>query len=189
MSLNFGIYLCYLKALMKEGGGDDNLAIAWRYPGQELQVIPAKYSRITNPSTCLDSNCGANLKTWTGIAGKTVNDLIIGTNDFENTPNNTDRLRSLLEIVQDQGENYGIRMTGWLVPPVSGIYLFWIASDDASELWLSKDDDPATRDLVCNCTSSVGYRDYNGEQRSAQIQFVAGQAYYFEVRKHFSSDV
>jgi len=145
-------------------------------------VIPAKHSRITNPSICLDSDCGANLETWTGISGNTIVDLMVGTNDFANTPNRTERLSSLLEIVADQGDNYGIRMTGWLLPPASGSYLFWIASDDAGELWLSTDDDPANKGVICNCSSSVGYRDWNvfAEQRS-EIELVAGQAYYFEV--------
>jgi hypothetical protein len=29
---------------MKEGSGFDNFAIAWKYLGQELEVIPARYS-------------------------------------------------------------------------------------------------------------------------------------------------
>jgi hypothetical protein len=36
---------------MKEGGGDDFLAIAWQYPGQTRDVLPAMvYSRVTRPS-------------------------------------------------------------------------------------------------------------------------------------------
>lgn len=31
---------------MKEGGGGDNFAIAWQYPGQPRVVIPAKFSRL-----------------------------------------------------------------------------------------------------------------------------------------------
>ena len=35
---------------MKEGGGNDNLAIAWLIPGQEsVEVIPANYSAMTRP--------------------------------------------------------------------------------------------------------------------------------------------
>ena len=67
-----------------------------------------------------------------------------------------------------------------VVTTCSGSYLFWIASDDASELWLSTDDDPANKRLVCNCSSDVWYREFT-EQRSEQIELVAGQAYYFEV--------
>ena len=38
---------------MKEGGGGDNLAIAWEYPGQTKEVIPARFSRVMNPSRAL----------------------------------------------------------------------------------------------------------------------------------------
>ena len=36
----------FLKAIMKDGGFEDNLAIAWQYPGQPRVVIPAKFSRL-----------------------------------------------------------------------------------------------------------------------------------------------
>ncbi|MHC4283284.1 MAG: PA14 domain-containing protein [Planctomycetota bacterium] len=39
-------------------------------------------------------------------------------------------------------------MHGFLYPPVSGDYTFWISSDDASELWLSTDDNPANKALI-----------------------------------------
>ena len=34
---------------MKEGAGDNNLAVAWQYPGQALEVIPAEYSQMKMP--------------------------------------------------------------------------------------------------------------------------------------------
>ncbi len=34
---------------MKEGAVLDHLAIAWKCPGQTLEVIPARYSMITRP--------------------------------------------------------------------------------------------------------------------------------------------
>jgi len=33
---------------MKEGGVGDNLAIAWQYPGQSREVIPARFSLVEN---------------------------------------------------------------------------------------------------------------------------------------------
>jgi hypothetical protein len=36
---------------MKEAHGRDNLAVAWQYPGQALEVIPARYSRMTSPTS------------------------------------------------------------------------------------------------------------------------------------------
>jgi len=34
---------------MKDGSGFDHLAIAWQYPGQALEVIPARFSMNTRP--------------------------------------------------------------------------------------------------------------------------------------------
>lgn len=36
--------------MMKEEMYADHLAIAWQYPGQALEVIPARYSMITRPT-------------------------------------------------------------------------------------------------------------------------------------------
>ena len=57
----FFVLFSFAQVLMKEGGGGDFLAIAWQYPGQELEVVPATYSRVTRPGwpvTCSnDSDC------------------------------------------------------------------------------------------------------------------------------------
>jgi hypothetical protein len=36
--------------MMNEEMYADHLAIAWQYPGQALEVIPARYSMITRPT-------------------------------------------------------------------------------------------------------------------------------------------
>ena len=54
------------KALMKEISDTDNLAIAWKYPGQALEVIPARYSRMTRPTTW-PANCAVNSDCDDGI--------------------------------------------------------------------------------------------------------------------------
>jgi hypothetical protein len=75
-------------------------------------------------------------------------------------------------------------MKGWLVPPISGDYTFWIASDDNGELWLSTDSDPLNKVRVCYQPFSAESRRWNtySEQKSSLIALVAGQAYYYEVR-------
>ena len=60
-----------IKALMKEGIGNDNLAIAWAYPGKVLEAIPATFSMVE--LTCaFDPSCGTALDTWTGIGGISI---------------------------------------------------------------------------------------------------------------------
>ncbi len=55
----------------------------------------------------------------------------------------------LLEVPVNIDDNYGSRMKGWLMPPATGDYVFWIALDDNGELWLSSDDHPENKALVC----------------------------------------
>ena len=128
-------------------------------------------------------SCGAMLETWTGIEGVSIDNLMSGTNNLENPPSRTERLGSLLEAPSNTDDNYGSRMKGWLIPPVTGEYVFWITSDDQGELWLSSDDHPDNKVFVCFAplaTSAREWTKYSG-QESTLIPLVAGDAYYFEV--------
>lgn len=165
---------------MKESYGNDNLAIAWQYPGKAREVIPAEYLRTRNPF-----DTGATLERWTGISGLTVADLMSATNNLAREPSTTEYLRNLdvLESPTNIGDNYGLRMKGWLVPPVSGLYQFAIASDDNGEFWLSTDDDPLHKVMMCRIAWAPPRTwDAYPEQKSAQITLVAHKAYYYEVR-------
>ena len=130
-------------------------------------------------------NMGSKLDTWTGISGNSIANLMSGTNNLASAPNTSVRLQNLLEGPTNVGDNYGSRMKGWLVPPVSGDYLFWIASDDNGEFWLSIDSDPANKILACHQPLSAPSRDWTRfpEQKSRPISLVAGRAYYYEVRE------
>ncbi len=136
-------------------------------------------------------SCGATLETWTGISGTSIVDLMGGTNNFTNTPNRTARLGSLLEASPSTDDYYGIRMKGWLMPPVSGDYMFWIASDDTGELWLSSDDHRENKIRVCFVLEATGVREWYKflDQQSTSIPLEAGEAYYFEVRPCVFMDV
>ena len=125
------------------------------------------------------------MDTWSGISGITIASLMTGTNNFINTPTKTEHLGlvSMLEYSGVPADNFGIRIKGWLVPPVTGSYEFWIASDDNGEFWLSADDNPANKVRRCSCDwASPRWWDRNPEQKSSPIPLVAGQAYYYEVR-------
>lgn len=100
------------------------------------------------------------------------------------------RLESALNI----GDNYGSRVIGYLIPPVSGNYNFWMCSDDNGEFWLSTDDTAENLTLIChepewnpfrNFTSSARRNGGAPENQSLSlfpdgIPLTAGQPYYFE---------
>lgn len=141
---------------------------------------------------------------WTGVSGTTVNDL---RNDarFPADPVGADTLTSLEALGwansinpggnREVGENYGQQIRGYLRAPESGDYVFYISSDDASELYLSTDEDPANIIQIAAQPSFNEFRTWNAnaEQTSSNngftfnggspgvISLQAGQRYYFEV--------
>jgi hypothetical protein len=100
--------------------------------------------------TCaVDPDCGATLDMWTGISGLGIADLMSGTANLVKMTNKTERLGHLLEAPSNTDDNYGSQMKGWLTPPVTGDYVFWITSDDYGEFWLSSDDHPDNKVRMC----------------------------------------
>jgi|GEM_PF-3610566 len=81
------------------------------------------------------------------------------------------------------GDNYLERTRGYVVPTVTGTYVFSIAAADQGELWLSSDEDPAKAVLVAQVASASGFQNYTQTppQTSAAIQLIAGQSYYLEI--------
>jgi hypothetical protein len=164
---------------MKEAFGNDNLAIAWQYPGKIREVIPAEFLQTLMVGSTMDM--------WTGISGITIASLMDRTNNLANTPNKSEHLGllSMLKYV-DVGapiDDVGVRIKGWLVPPITGSYEFWITSDDNGEFWLSANNDPANKIRRCSCDwASPDWWDRTPAQKSSPISLVAGQAYYYEVR-------
>jgi hypothetical protein len=171
------------------GGGKYQIAIRespTTHPTTGSPTIPTN-AVTASPTgatlTCADS-CGATLDTWLGIGGNTIYHLVYGTNYFSLAPSRSIRLTEFLEIPSDADTNYGSRMRGWLKPPVSGDYTFWVASDDEGELWLSIDSSSVNKVLVCYQPESSAPRQWTEfpQQKSGNISLVAGQAYYYEVR-------
>jgi hypothetical protein len=104
---------------------------------------------------------------------------------------------TLFEAPSNFAENYSQRMSGWLIPPTTGDYIFFVASDDGCQLYISTDDDPANKlpDPIASINSWVGARDWTGRwtadagspeiannnNAAAPISLVAGKSYYIEV--------
>lgn len=87
----------------------------------------------------------------------------------------------------DVKNNYGVQIVGYLHPPTTGNYQFWISADDNAELWLSTDSDPANKVLIAREPQWNNPRDYEGiarrpegENVSAEIPLQGGQVYYIE---------
>ena len=86
------------------------------------------------------------------------------------------------ESPKDVADNYGARIRGYICPPQTGNYTFWIAADDASELWLSTDDNPNNKTKIAYTSSYTGFREWYWfpSQKSVSISLQAGSKYYIE---------
>ena len=136
--------------------------------------------RGTCPSDESARDCGATLEMWMDVWGGNVLNLVVATDNLTVPPNRTERLIDTLSGPVNLADNYGCRMSGWLVPPnTSDEYVFTMLVDDEAELWLSADDDPVNKAKVAILFERVR----EPELKSGQLSFVAGRSYYFEVRE------
>ncbi|MBN1765488.1 MAG: cellulase family glycosylhydrolase, partial [Sedimentisphaerales bacterium] len=129
-----------------------------------------------------DNDTGSILREWwTGISGNNVSDLTSNIN-YPDNPTGREHIAQL-EGPEGWEDNYGARIRGYLYPPAGGVYTFWIASDNCSELWLSTNGDPANITLIAEVSGwTYTYEwDKYPEQESVPISLAAGQKYYIEV--------
>jgi hypothetical protein len=129
---------------------------------------------------------GAIYEYWLNIGSGTAVTDLTGNANYPDNPTGS-YLVTLFEGPVNWADNYGSRLYGWLYPPQSGDYTFWIASDDLSELWLSTDEDPANATLIASVSGWMDSRDFAGATgvpgttfKSNPIKLEAGQRYYIQ---------
>jgi len=151
-----------------------------------LCLFAVSCSLAAQSQTC--SGVGSiNYQRWNNISGSSVSNLTSNPN-YPNNPSQTGTLTSL-ELPQNLGNNIGVRINGWICPPATGTYTFWIASDAAAELWLSTSDNPLLKVRIAFNTTATKYRQWNKatSQKSLPVALVAGVKYYVEVLTKESS--
>lgn len=118
---------------------------------------------------------------WTGISGTTIGSLTSNSN-YPNNPSGSGQINSL-EGPTNWADNYGTRIRGYIHPPTTGSYTFWVAGDDNTELYLSTNDNPANRSRIAYVDGWTDSKQWNkySTQQSAAINLTAGQKYYIEV--------
>ena len=123
---------------------------------------------------------GVLREVFTGINGGSISDLTNSTK-FPNSPDET-YLESNFEAPSNFADYYGQRMRALLLPPVTGTYTFWLASDDGGALYLSTDESPARKVQIASESSWAGQRAWNdhASQKSVPLQLTNGFRYYIE---------
>jgi hypothetical protein len=117
---------------------------------------------------------------YSNISGNAVANLTSAPN-YPASPDE-EFIESGFEAPTNFSDNYGQRMRALLLPPVTGGYVFWIASDDNSALYLSTDEDPAHKVQIASVASWTNSREWNNQasQKSAAVTLTNGFRYYVE---------
>ncbi|MCE9538929.1 MAG: hypothetical protein K8R85_06895 [Bacteroidetes bacterium] len=142
--------------------------------GNAIAVSP-KVNIFINPVGCTAAGT-ISREVWNNISGGSISAIPLST-----TPSLVESL-SLFKSPSNVADNYGQRIRGYICPPVTGNYIFWIASDDNSELWLSTNDNPDNKQKIASVsgyTSSNQWTKYTSQQ-SIPINLTTGLKYYIE---------
>ncbi|MCD6304270.1 MAG: lamin tail domain-containing protein, partial [Planctomycetes bacterium] len=117
---------------------------------------------------------------WLGIAGNAVTNLTSNANYPDNPARRN--FPGAFESPLNWADKYGTRMRGYVHPPATGWYTFWIASDDNSVLYLSSDENPDNKQPIASVSSHTAYRawDTYPSQKSQPVYLAVGKRYYIE---------
>jgi hypothetical protein len=126
------------------------------------------------------SGQGLRRDVWTGVPGPELAALV-SNGDYPERPARSEVLSAI--DIEESASDTGQRIRGYLVPPVSGDYVLWIAGDDQSELRFAPGPDPAAAKLVCRVPAWTPPRNFTIDpaQRSAAIRLEANRRCYIEV--------
>ena len=132
------------------------------------------------PAVC-SATGNISYQVWNNIGSSYSISSLTGNTNYPNNPTSS-TLITTMEAPLTVAYQFGARIAGYICAPATGNYTFWIASDNAGELWLSTDEQPANKLLIAyhnGYTSPRGWNKY-ASQKSVQINLVQGQKYYIE---------
>jgi hypothetical protein len=157
------------------GALENNTTYYWRV--DEFDGANALKGDVWSFTTTPSGLGNIALEIWDNIAGGSINDLTADTR----YPGQPDSTQLITELAWDpDADNYGGRIYGWLYPPQTGDYTFWVASDNDSEVWLSKNDDPDNVERIAYVNGWTGTSEWNkyASQMSEPFTLTAGNKYY-----------
>jgi uncharacterized protein (DUF1800 family) len=125
--------------------------------------------------TILQTSGGITRELWTGVPGSSVTQIPVGQAPASST------LLSSLEAPADAGDDYGVRLRGFLTAPESGDYRFHLRADEAAAFYLSDDEEPLNSWKRAELTTPVAATDWSAAAPSPLLRLEAGKRYYLEV--------
>lgn len=175
--------LISIGAVSPQSAGNGTYAFNyWQHGGNVSQTIKVEANDSSYIAIFKDTIMACNASGsitrdfWKNVTGTSISSVPINM-----PPTSTSQL-SVFEGPSNVADNYGSRIRGYLCPPSTGNYFFYIASDNNSELWLSTNDQPANKIKIATVSSYTGSREWTkySSQKSAPVGLIAGVKYYIE---------
>ncbi len=139
-----------------------------------------RQSFAVNPAGTIADPCSATgfiiREQWNNIFGTAVADIPLAS-----SPSSTGQITKL--ETENTGDWMGARIRGYICPPTTGKYTFYLAGDDGVELWLSTSSNPANKIKIAGYVGWTGFHEFDKYpgQTSADITLQVGQSYYVEL--------
>ncbi len=152
------------------------------------RALPTHNTLVPNTQALVLRTHGLiELREYHEISGSSLSDLE-SSFKFPGQPDRDVYLASL-EAPTNARDQYGVTLSGFLTPPVSGDYVFYLSSEDQGALYLSLDGNPAGKQLIATEPEWNPPRSWtgadrrpNGENISAPVSLEAGRFYSIEAR-------
>jgi hypothetical protein len=187
----------YKTAPLTQANATDKYSVKVSTPGSDF--VTSSQAGVTIGTAAFTTGIVKH-EVWNGITDRALVET-----DAAGEPSYVEALTSF-STPYNAGEpsNYSDRISGIFTPAVSGNYVFFLGSDDDSDLFLSPDSDPANKVLIAQEFGYSGANSWNTiggngslatDKRSDQssvnawpgaptISLTAGHQYYMEIVHH-----
>ena len=121
---------------------------------------------------------GLKKELFSDVPGGNVDDLRL----WPHYPHGPDEVSTIdtFELPSNSADNYGVRVSGFVVPPRTGNYVFYLCSDDTSELYLSTNETETDQVLIARVRRwqpQRKWQEFNSENISHPIYLQGGKRY------------
>jgi hypothetical protein len=147
--------------------------------GGTVDVASGHYAvAATNYELAAQPQTGSILREyWTNLVN--IKETLLESNpNYPDRPSGREYL-TRLEVAPNWGENFGDRIYGYLHPPKTGKYAFFLSDDDVSCILLSRDENPENKNCIGFSEGTAPGKWATTSQQS--LTLVAGKRYYIEV--------
>ncbi len=146
--------------------------------GFSFKAMAKELQPATSPVFAVGPGSGILRECWTNAPGTFLRDPSSAA-----TPHNCSSvLGKAFEAPVGMGTNFAAKYSGWVLPPMTGEYVFWIASDGGSELWLGTNAEPASKVKIAEIVRDTPYAKWphTHEAQSVRVPLEAGKWYSVE---------